>query len=100
MIKNLDNKIARDIWEKWTSKSLPKEYHLRARALLQIMSTTNSLDELKKKGEPPSLRLHPLRYERRGEFAIDINKASGWRITFKFENSEFVDVKIEDYHEK
>jgi plasmid maintenance system killer protein len=36
--------------------------------------------------------------KQKGEWAIDIHKISGWRITFRFEQSEFTDVKVEDYH--
>jgi plasmid maintenance system killer protein len=62
------------------------------------MDAISSLDELKVKGFPPSLRLHKLKGSRKDEFAIDINKLSGWRITFKFRNNDFYDVKVEDYH--
>ena len=56
------------------------------------------MEELKIEGFPPSVRLHPLKGSRKGQYAIDINKISGWRITFKFENNTFCEVKIEDYH--
>ncbi len=45
-----------------------------------------------------ALRLHKLKGIRKDEFAIDINKLSGWRITFRFIQNDFYDVKIEDYH--
>ena len=66
--------------------------------MLDIMEAVESLEILKSKGFPPDLRLHPLKGSRSGEFAIDINKVSGWRITFRFEEKEFCDVKVEDYH--
>jgi plasmid maintenance system killer protein len=80
------------------SKSLPKKYWQRAVDLLDIMEAVDYLDDLKAKGFPPSLRLHKLKGKRKAEYAIDIHKTDGWRITFKFENNEFVDVKVEDYH--
>ncbi len=98
MIENFGNNIAKNIWERNTSSKLPREHHERAKALLTIMHAVDTLNELKVKGEPPALRVHPLKGDRRGTFAIDINKTSGWRITFKFENGKFLDVAIEDYH--
>jgi proteic killer suppression protein len=98
MIENFGNRIAKDIWEKEFSKKLPNELSERAKALLTIMHATSNLSELRAKGEPPSLRLHQLKGDRSGQLAIDINKTSGWRITFRFENGKFLDVKIEDYH--
>ncbi len=62
------------------------------------MDAASSLDELQRKGFPPSLRLHKLKGDRKNEFAIDINKISGWRITFVFRDSDFYDVKIENDH--
>lgn len=91
-------KIAEDLWENGKSSKLPKQFHLRAKALLQVMYATDSLHDLKAKGHPPDVRLHHLKYDRKGEMAVDIDKISGWRITFVFKDSQFFDVGIEDYH--
>ena len=98
MIRDFGNKIASDIFHKGSSKTLPRPYWRRAVHLLEVMDVVDSLDELKKQGFPPSVRLHPLKGARKSEWAIDIHKTSGWRITFKFEENEFIEVKIEDYH--
>ena len=91
-------KIAEDIWNNGFSSKIPRALHLRAKALLQVMYTTSTLDDLKNKGHPPDVRLHSLKHDRKGEMAIDINKISGWRITFQFKTGVFFDVGIEDYH--
>lgn len=96
MIHNFDIKIAKDIWENNSSKSLPKEYWVRAKALLTIMYTTSVLDDLKIKGQPPNIRLHKLQGSRKDEWSVTIKLP--WFITFKFKNGEFMDVKIESYH--
>ena len=98
MIKEFGNKIAFDLFHFGKTKKLPNEYWLRGIYLLDIMDAVESLDELERKGFPPALRLHKLKGIRKGDFAIDINKTSGWRITFKFIANDFYDVKIEDYH--
>lgn len=98
MIKNFGNKTADDIFHKGISKSLPRQHWQRAIDLFDIMEAVESLEELKSKGFPPNVRLHPLKGARLGEYAIDIHKTTGWRITFKFIRNEFQDVKIEDYH--
>lgn len=66
--------------------------------MLEIMDVVDSFEELKTQAFPPNVRLHQLRDDRKGEWAIDIDKISGWRITFCFQKNEFVGVKIEDYH--
>lgn len=98
MIKEFGNKIAFDLFHHGKTKKLPNEFWQRGIYLLDIMDAVESLEELKFKGFPPALRMHKLKGIRKDEFAIDINKLSGWRITFRFIKNDFYDVKIEDYH--
>jgi proteic killer suppression protein len=98
LIRNFGNKAAADLFHKGMSKSLPQKHWQRAVDLLDIMEAVDSLDDLNTKGFPPSLRMHKLKGDRSGEYAIDIHKIDGWRITFKFVESEFIEVKIENYH--
>lgn len=97
VIESLGNKIAREIWEKDFSRSLPKEMHIRAKALLTIMYNTDRLEDLKIKGEPPKIRLHKLKGDRKYEWSVTIKLP--WCITFEFKNGKFLNVKIENYHE-
>ncbi len=98
MIRDFGNKATADLYHKGNTRLLPRPFWLRAVHLLEVMDAVESLDDLVKGGFPPSVRLHPLRGDRKGEWAIDIHKTSGWRITFRFELKEFFDVKIENYH--
>ncbi len=96
MIRSFGNKISQDIWETESSKSLPKELWTRAKALLTIMHGTTEMSDLKIKGQPPNIRLHKLKGDRRDEWSITIKLP--WCITFKFKAGEFIDVRIENYH--
>lgn len=96
MIRNFANKTAVDIWEKDQSKDLPKEIWIRSKALLTIMHGTTQIEDLIIKGQPPSIRLHKLKGDRKDEWSITIKLP--WCITFKFNRGEFLDVKIENYH--
>jgi plasmid maintenance system killer protein len=98
MIQEFGNRIAFDLFHEGKTKKLPRALWERAIHLLDIMDAVDGLEDLKAKGFPPSLRLHPLKGKRKGEFAIDIHKTSGWRITFCFIDNYFINVKIEDYH--
>lgn len=98
MIRDFGNKTASELYHKGSCKGIPRQHWQRAIHLLDVIDAVDSFDELKVKGFPPSVRLHPLTGNRKGKWAIDIHKVSGWRITFRFENNEFTDVKIEDYH--
>ena len=96
MIKNFGNRAAEEIWENSSSKAIPKELFLRAKALLTIMHSTSTINDLKIMGQPPNVRLHKLKGDRKEEWSVTIKLP--WCITFKFKNGEFSDVKIENYH--
>jgi toxin HigB-1 len=99
LIDSFGNKTARDIWEKDTSKDVPAGLQMRAKALLTIMHATSSLDDLKIRGQPPNIRLHKLKGDRKEEWSITLSNQSPMRITFRFKDGKFADVKIENYHE-
>ena len=96
MIANFGNRVAGEIWETNSCKGLPKELWLRAKALLTIMHSTSTIDDLKIKGQPPNIRLHKLQGNRKDSWSVTIKPP--WCITFKFKSGEFFDVKIENYH--
>ncbi len=98
MIKDFGNKQAFDLFHRGQSRKVPRKHWKRAIHLFDIMDVIESLEELKTLGFPPSVRLHALKGSRNGEFAIDVHKLDGWRITFRLDGSNFCDVKIEDYH--
>ena len=96
MIVSFGNKSSREIWETNQSKGLPKEFWIRAKALMTIMHSTSTLEDLKIKGQPPHIRLHKLQGDRKTEWSVTIRLP--WTITFKFKDGEFSDVKIQNYH--
>jgi len=44
----------------------------------------------------PGYRLHPLKGDRKGYWAVSIS--GNWRIVFRFEDSNVFDVDLVDYH--
>ncbi|WP_200891413.1 type II toxin-antitoxin system RelE/ParE family toxin, partial [Enterobacter asburiae] len=43
-----------------------------------------------------ALGCHPLKGERKGEFSVEVN--GNWRVVFKVEEPNVLDVDLEDYH--
>ena len=41
-------------------------------------------------------RIHPLRGNRRGQWSVRVS--GNWRIVFRFQDSEAVDIDLIDYH--
>ena len=96
MITGFGNKVAKDIWATNRSKTLPRELWIRAKALLTIMHATAELSDLKIMGQPPNIRLHKLKGDKRNYRSVTIKLP--WCITFKFSSGEFSDVRVENYH--
>lgn len=96
MISSLGNKTAKEIWEDNESKSLPREYWIRAKALMTIMYNTDLIGDLKILGQPPDIRLHKLKGALKGYWSVTISLP--WCLIFKFSEGHFSDVKIVNYH--
>jgi toxin HigB-1 len=60
---------------------------------LQMLDDAYSLEDLR---SPPGNRLEALHGDRKGQFSIRIN--GQWRVCFRFEDSNALDVEIKDYH--
>lgn len=75
------------------SKRLAPDLLRRAVRRLEYIDLAACLDDLK---APPSNRLHALKGDREGQFAISINDQ--WRICFRFQDGDAYDVEITDYH--
>jgi proteic killer suppression protein len=46
--------------------------------------------------DAPGFRLHPLKGDRAGQWSVRVS--GNWRVVFRFEDGEAVDVDLTDYH--
>ena len=74
-------------------KTIPRQLHDKARKKLAILAFADSPDDLR---APPSNHLEKLRGDRAGQHSIRINDR--YRICFKGEYGQAIDVEIVDYH--
>ena len=44
----------------------------------------------------PGLRLHPLKGQLQGHYAVTVS--GNWRVTFQFKEGDVIDVDYQDYH--
>ena len=75
------------------SKRLPPDLLRRAVRRLEYIDLATCLDDL---NVPPSNRLHALKGDRQGQYAVSI--IDQWRICFHFQDGDAYDVEITDYH--
>jgi proteic killer suppression protein len=93
MIKTFADKHTLEVYAKGKSKHIAPDIIKRAIRRLEYIDLATCLDDLK---VPPSNRLHALKGDRKGQYAISINDQ--WRICFKFDEGDAYDVEITDYH--
>ena len=96
-IRNFKNKGTEDInYGKATKEAfriLPKELHRRAQIKLARLGAVISMQDLQ---EIRGNRFEKLAGNRKGQYSIRINDQ--YRICFKWERGNAIDVEIVDYH--
>ncbi len=93
MIKTFADRETQQLYTTGKSRRLPPDLAKRAVRRLEYIDLANELSDLK---VPPSNRLHALKDDREGQYAISINDQ--WRICFRFVAGDAYDVEIADYH--
>ena len=93
MIKTFADSDTRLLFEDGESKKLPANLIRRALRKLEYIDNAEDILVLRL---PPGNRLHALKGDRKGQFAISINDQ--WCICFRFETEGVYDVEICDYH--
>lgn len=64
----------------------------KLRMLLSALDTANEIEDM----DVPGFGLHPLKGNRKGEWAVSVN--GNWRITFEFRDGNAHSLNYEDYH--
>ena len=93
VIKTFADKHTQQLYLSDKSKRLHPDVVGRAVRRLEYIDLAAGLDDLK---VPPSNRLHALKGDRTGQHAISVNDQ--WRICFRWEDGDALDVEITDYH--
>ena len=92
MIDSFRHKGLRRLYEDDDRKLLPPQLVGRIREILTALDAAENLEGLNR----PSFRLHPLRGEFRGFWAVTVR--ANWRIVFRFADGKASDVDFVDYH--
>jgi len=93
MIISFGNKETEKIWEGERVKKLPNEIQEVGRRKLRMLNNSQHLNDLM---IPPSNKLEKLKGNLKEYYSIRINNQ--WRIVFKWENGNSIEVQIIDYH--
>ncbi len=94
MIRSWRNAASRRIWE----GERPNRFRgLDADAAIDLLLALNVAKRLGDLSPLKSIGLHKLRGDRRGQWAMTVNRR--WRICFEFRAGDAYYVEIVDYHE-
>ncbi len=92
MIGSFRHKGLRQLYEHDDRSKLRPDLAPRIATVLAALDAAETIEELNR----PSFRLHPLKGERAGQWSVWVN--GNWRIVFRFEDGEALDVDLVDYH--
>ena len=92
MITSFKHKGLQRFYEAGNAAGIQTEHQKRLRMLLAALDTARTIDDMDISG----FRLHPLKGDRKGQWAVTVNR--NWRLVFKFADGNAFDVDYEDYH--
>ncbi len=92
MIKSFRHKGLQLFFEHDNGKKLPPDMLNRIRLILSTLQAASSIEGM----DVPTFRLHSLKGELKGFFAITVR--ANWRIIFRFDGGDALDVDFIDYH--
>jgi proteic killer suppression protein len=74
-------------------RGISTDFVTRIRA---IISALGSADRIEHVQGPPGWHIHPMTGDRAGTWSISVK--GNWRITFKIDQGDIIDLNLEDYH--
>jgi proteic killer suppression protein len=92
MIRSFRDKNLRRLFETGERRKLPPPDVERIENILFLLSQASAPQDM----DLPGLRLHSLKGDRKGYWAVTVR--ANWRIVFRFEDGDVHDVDFLDYH--
>ena len=92
MIKSFRHKGLKKLFETGATSGINPQHAHRLRKILALLETSETIDDM----DLPGLNLHQLKGKRKGTLSVKVT--GNWRVTFKTENGDVLDVDYEDYH--
>ena len=94
MIKSINHKSLRQLWESGKSSKLPYE---QVNKMMQILEVIDSAQKVPQDFEFfRSWRIHPLQGKWKGYWSLTVKE--NWRIIFRFVGQDAFDLDYLDYH--
>ena len=92
MIKSFRSKGIERLFKKDDARGINAKHGPRIRRILDLIEEATAVEQLDIAG----MHLHPLKLDRKGEWAMTVS--GNWRITFRFVGENATDLNLEEYH--
>ena len=92
MISSFRHKGLQRLFERGDHRGVPAQSAPRLRRQLDTLNAAKVVTDM----DLPGFKLHPLKGDRKGTWAVTVT--GNWRLTFTFRNGKAADVDLEDYH--
>ena len=92
MIRRFRHKGLQLFFEEDDGKKLPPDMLNRIRLILSTLHAASTVEGM----DVATFRLHALKGDMKGFFAVTVR--ANWRIVFRFEGGDALDVDLVDYH--
>ena len=93
MILNIRHKGLERFFRTGDTRGIGERHAAKLRILLTALGTAAGPVEI---GHLPGARLHQLKGDRRGQWAVWVS--GNWRLVFRFEGEDVTDLDLLDYH--
>jgi proteic killer suppression protein len=92
VIQSFRHKGLKRLFEDDDPRGIPAEHEVKLTDILCRLNAAESIADM----QVPGFRLHPLKSELTGYWAVTVR--ANWRVIFRFVGCEVVDVDYLDYH--
>jgi toxin HigB-1 len=92
MIRTFRHGGLKKFFETGNSKGLAADATKKIQIRLNVLNRARELRDI----ALPGFGFHPLKGHRKGEYSIDVT--GNYRMTFRFENGDVINLNLEDYH--
>lgn len=92
-VRSIAHKGLRRLYEEGSSKGLSAETLDKLRKMLTFLDAMQGPEELR---ALPTWKAHVLTGDRKGTWSLHVTR--NWRLTFRIQDDEIVDINLEDYH--
>ena len=92
-VRSIAHKDLRRLYEDNSSKGLSADTVDKLRKMLAFLDAMEGPEELR---NLPLWKAHILTGDRKGTWSLNVSR--NWRLTFRIDDDEIIDINLEDYH--